>query len=230
LSQSRLSGATEQEIIRWIESKALERLGYGYQGEIYLYQKDGERFVVKSASGGRLLRFLRARMLCNEFAAYQRLQGFAGSPRCYGLLNGKYLVLEYIAGISVRHAPISDPAHFFDSLFVFIRELHARGVAHADLKRKDNLLVVNGSRPYVVDFGMAIMRKEGFAPLNHFLFKLACQFDLNAWIKLKYRKRMSEISAADRAYYHRTIIETSLRETKRVYKRIKRKLLRQPRR
>ncbi|MGH8770668.1 MAG: hypothetical protein ACREV2_05735, partial [Burkholderiales bacterium] len=212
------------------ESAAPSRFGRGYQGEIYLYEKDSERFIVKFASGRGVLRWLRARMLRNEFAAYQRLRGFEGSPCCYGLLNGKYLVLAYMNGIPIRRAPISDPARFFDSLFVFIKELHARGVAHADLKRQDNLLVVDGSRPCLVDFGMAVLRKEGFAPVNHFLFRLACQFDLNAWIKLKYRKRMAEISTADRAYYHRTLIESGLRETKRAYKWIKRLLLRPSRR
>ncbi len=230
MSSSLLSGAVEREIIHWMKSKTRKRVGGGYQGEIYLYEKDGEHFIVKFASGRGLLRLLRARMLRNEFAAYQRLHEFDASPRCYGLLNGKYLVLEFVNGIPVRRAPISDPARFFDSLFVFINELHARGVAHADLKRQDNLLVVDGSRPCLVECGMAILRKESFAPFNHFLFRLACQFDLNAWIKLKYRKRMSEVSVADRAYYHRTMIESGLREGKRIYKRIRRVLLRQPRR
>lgn len=230
MTASRLTGATEQEIICWMESAAPIRFGSGYQGEIYLYGKASERFIIKCASGKGVLRWLRSRMLRNEFAAYQRLREFDGSPRCYGLLDGKYLVLEYINGIPVRRAPISDPTRFFDRLFVFVEELHARGVAHADLKRQDNLLVVEGDTPCVVDFGMAILRKEGFAPVNHFLFRLACQFDFNAWIKLKYRKRMAEISAADRAYYHRTLLESGLREAKRAYKRIKRLLLRPSRR
>jgi RIO-like serine/threonine protein kinase len=223
----RLSGAASQRIVRWIESATADRLanrlGAGYQGDIYLYQTDEERYVIKAARGRGLFRVLRTRMLRNEFAAYQRLEGFAGSPRCYGLIDGKYLVLEYVDAVSVRVGQIVNPEIFFQSLFGFINEMHKRGVAHADLKRKENLLVVNGERPCIVDFGVAIVRTDGFAPFNHALFKLARQFDLNAWIKLKYRKRMSEISAEDRIYYHRTLIETALRETKRAYKRLKRK-------
>lgn len=222
----RLSGATSRRIVRWIEStdNAGARLGKGYQGEIYLYRSDEERYVVKVALGRGPLRVLRTRMLRNEFAAYQRLEGFAGSPCCFGLLDGKYLVLEYVDAESIRSAKIADAETFFHRLFCFIDEMHERGVAHADLKRKDNLMVVNGTRPCIIDFGIAIIRKDGFAPLNHALFKLARQFDRNAWIKLKYRKRMSEISAEDRIYYHRTFIETLLRETKRIYKRLKKRL------
>lgn len=223
-----MPGAGEHELIRWLEAQApAERVGRGHQGEIHLYEKDGRRLVIKTACGRGVPRWLRAHMLRREFAAYQRLQGFAGSPRCHGLLEGKYLVLDYVPGDSIRHASITNPARFFDQLFALTRELHARGVAHADLKRMDNLLVVDGSRPYIIDFGVAILRKEGFAPVNHFLFRLACRFDLNAWIKHKYRKRMSEISDPDRAHYRRTLIETVFRETKRAYTTIKRRLTRQ---
>jgi predicted Ser/Thr protein kinase len=220
----RLSPSIEEEIVRSIEGGNSARIGHGYQGAIYLHEIDGQRCVIKAAIGRGLLRAVRVRMLRNEFAAYQRLEGFSGSPRCYGFVNDKYLVLQYVDGRSVRHAPITNPPLFFEMLFRNIVEMHRRGIAHADLKRKDNLLVIGGERPCIVDFGTAIIRKEAFAPLNHFLFKLACQFDLNAWIKLKYRKRMGEISPADRVYYHRTIFESSLREAKRVYKRLRRKL------
>ena len=224
------SGISDADISRAIESGQSIRVARGYQGAIYLYEKNGVRYVVKAALGRGLFRIFRTFMLRNEFAAYQRLHGFAGSPRCYGLVGGKYLVLEYIEGESARHAVINDPELFFDMLRRFIAEMHERGIAHADLKRKDNLLVIAGKQPCILDFGVAIRRKDGLAPINRFLFRLARQTDLNAWIKLKYRKRMSEISAADRVYYRRTVFETALRETKRFYKHLKKRLFRQARR
>ncbi|MGH8727861.1 MAG: hypothetical protein ACREV9_06845 [Burkholderiales bacterium] len=220
-----LNGETRKKLVGWIESKQAQPHARGYQGEVFLYRENGERYIVKAASGRGIARALRARMLENEFAAYQKLEDFAASPRCYGFLDGKYLVLEYIEGISVRRGEINDPVRFFEELFAAIVELHRRGIAHADLKRKDNLLVVEGNRPCVLDFGTAIIRKDSFAPLNRLLFKFACQTDLNAWIKLKYRKRMAEISPDDRLHYHRTFVESALREGKRFYKWIKRKLL-----
>lgn len=214
----------EDALVRWIErsiADASHILAQGYQGRVYLYQDGRQRYVIKAASGSGVLRWLRTHMLRQEFRVYDRLQGYSGSPRCYGLLRGRYLVLEYVDGLPLRHAPIEDRAFFYQTLFDQIQELHARGVAHSDLKRKDNLLVVAGRRPYLIDFGAAIVRKPGFAPLNHFLFRTAARFDFNAWIKLKYNNRLEEVSAADSVYYQRTWVEKTARRTKRAYKRIK---------
>lgn len=86
-------------------------------------------------------------------------------------------------------------------------ELHRRGVAHFELKRKANLIAQPGSLPGIIDFGLAVIRKPGFAQFNHFLYRLAVQVDFNAWIKHKYRKRLIDVSPADRGYYRRTRVE-----------------------
>ncbi len=224
------AGLNLGEIERAIESGHAMSIARGYQGAIYLYETNGVRYVIKAALGRGVLRILRTAMLRNEFASYQRLHGFAGSPRCDGLVGGKYLVLEYVEAESARHAVIVDPELFFDIFLRYIGEMHERGVAHGDLKRKDNVLVVQGKQPCIIDFGTAIRRKDGFAPINHFLFGLARQTDLNGWIKLKYRKRMSEISAADRVYYRRMISEVVVRETRRLFKHLRRGLFRSSRR
>ncbi len=91
---------------------------------------------------------------------YSRLSGVTGVPRCYGLLEGCYLVLEFIDAIPRYKARITDRAMFFESLLNLIRDLHKAGVAHMDLKKKDNLLVVEGHTPFVIDFGVAVIRKS----------------------------------------------------------------------
>ena len=214
----------EDHLVRWIERSVADRthiLAQGYQGQVYLFQHAHQRLIIKAASGNGLLRWLRTRMLLRESQVYARLDGFPGCPRCYGLVRGRYLVLEYIDGIPLRSAHIADRARYYDSLHALIMQLHDRGIAHSDMKRKDNLLVVAGSRPCLIDFGAAVVRKPGFAPFNHFLFRTAVRFDYNAWIKLKYNNRLDEVSAADQGYYRRTWIEKAARRTKRVYKRIK---------
>jgi len=178
---------------------------------------------VKAAVGGGLEGLLRRWMLRREYDAYQRLTDFAGSPRCYGLIDGRYLVLEYIDGLTLRNGQIDDRRTYFDTLFAHIGELHRRGVAHADLKRKDNLLVIGGRLPCLVDFGAAIVRKPGFAPFNHYLYELARRFDFNAWAKLKYQGRMEELTPEDRPHYRRTVVEIIARAIKRSYLRLKRR-------
>lgn len=219
-----LEDVDEQELARWAEEQCARGGAHaaGYQGEVFLFERAGRRLIVKAPSGAGPLRWLRARMLRHEYRVYRRLEGFAGAPRCYGLLRGRYLVLEYVAAVPLRqgeHA-IADREAFFAALLEYLRELHRRGVAHADLKRKDNLLVVDGRRPCLVDFGAAIVRKNGFAPLNRWLYGLARTFDYNAWVKLKYQGRLGDIPPTERAYYRRTAVERMARALKRSYTRV----------
>lgn len=214
----------EDELAGWIEEQI--RAGRpaharGYQGRVYLYEAGGERLIVKVATGPAWLRALRQVGLRREHRVYQQLIGFSGSPRCLGLLRNRYLVLEYIEGVSLRTAPPVDREGYYATLLELIQELHRRGVAHADLKRKDNLLVVNGRQPYVIDFGAAIVRKPGFAPINHYLYNLARQFDLNAWVKLKHGRKFASAPAAERAQYRQTRVERIARRLKPGYEKIK---------
>lgn len=146
-------------------------------------------------------------MLRNENRVYARLPVMQGVPRCYGFLDNRYLVLEYIDGIPFRTARITDRTLFFKALLNLIKDFHKAGIAHTDLKKKDNLLVVGGKIPYVIDFGVAVVRKPGFAPLNHYLYNIASRFDFNAWVKLKYDGEYEKMSEKDGKYYNRTMVE-----------------------
>jgi predicted Ser/Thr protein kinase len=171
------------------------------------------------------MKWLRGFMLRNEYRVYKKLLGFRGSPRCYGLLRSRYLVLEYVNGVPIRHAEIADRQGFFDQLLEYIRELHDRGIAHTDLKRQDNLMVIDRRVPCLIDFGAAVLRKPGFAPVNHYLYDLARKFDYNAWVKLKYQGHYENVSAEDRVYYNRTKTEKLARWIKTQYTRIKRRFV-----
>lgn len=218
-----LADPPEDVLVRWIEASLAtgsHRLAHGYQGAVYLYPGP-PRLVIKVATGMGVTRMLRERMLRREHTVYQKLHGFCGSPRCYGLLAGRYLVLEHIEATPLRRAVLTDRTVFFDALLEHINALHARGVAHFDLKKKDNLLVTADGLPCLIDYGAAIVRKPGFAPLNRYLYRLAERFDYNAWVKLKYDGKYVNVSAADRVYYRRSFVEKVARVLKRAYKRLK---------
>jgi predicted Ser/Thr protein kinase len=222
-----LDAATERALIEWIEQPARAAQtphGRGYQGTTYRYDAGGRRLLIKVALGRGMRGWFSRWTLQREYQAYRRLDDFAGSPRCYGLLRKRYLVLDYIDALPLRQATIIDRPAFFDALLHHIQELHRRGVAHADLKRKDNLLAIDGRRPCLIDFGAAIVRKPGFAPLNHWLYALARRFDYNAWAKLKYDGRYEEMTPQDRAYYQRSAIEKIARTVKRWYLTLKRQV------
>jgi predicted Ser/Thr protein kinase len=205
-----IQNISESELLQWIRANLETRaniLSRGYQGYVYLYEDHAQRLIIKTPMGRGLGWLIRLWMLRNEYKAYSRLSGIQGVARCYGLLNGRYLILEYIDGIPIRKAQITHRDFFFETLLKVIKALHHAGVAHTDLKKKDNLLVVEGKKPYVIDFGVAVVRKTGFAPLNRYLYHVASTFDFNAWVKLKYDGEYRDLTPEDREYFNRTVIE-----------------------
>ncbi len=202
-------------------------LGSGYQASVELYSGPAGDVVVKKPHAGRLLGFLWLRLLRREHAVYLRLAQVPGVPRCYGLIDGRYLALEYIPGPSLREheSKIEDKQRFFGALLETLRAMHAAGVAHGDLKRKDNIIVGADGRPYIVDFGVARVRR-GSPLLDRLLFEQVQQMDYNAWIKLKYRRQVAQISAADARYYRPLWIERAARAVRIPWQKI---TLRRPR-
>jgi len=218
-----------------------ELISSGYQGVVYkikvdpsspeLPESDSQYLIVKETMGSAMVRRLRRFMLRREYAVYRRLEGIAGIPRCYGLEDGNRLILEFIDGHSLRLSKdeLPDREAFFSALFTIILAAHRAGVAHADLKRKENILVTTGGYPRLIDFGSAVMRKESGGAWNRWLFGLACQIDLNAWIKHKYLGRYDEISADDEKYFRPTLIERGARKIRRTWRKLTRRRWRKTR-
>ena len=177
------------------------------QGVVYRVEAGDRCLAVKAAAGRGPLLAVNQHALKHEHRAYQRLAGLAGVPACHGLIQGRWLVLDFVDGVPFREArPGPD---FFDRLLDTIRSMHERGVAHGDLKRKSNLLVDAFGHPVLLDFGAATLRRPGRHPVNHRLFEFMRRTDLNAWVKLKYGG-YAGVSDADRALLRRSWVERML--------------------
>jgi predicted Ser/Thr protein kinase len=209
------SSALAAEISAVIASGSGRReLGSGYQASVQVYALSIGEVVVKTPHHTGPLAILWRSLLRRERAVYERLQGIAGIPRSFGLV-GDQLALEYIAGPSLREheSSIKDRAAFFRRLLATLDAMHAAGVAHGDLKRKDNIIVGPGERPYLIDFGIAVRRSATSGLWNRWVFEPLVQMDRNAWIKLKYGRRIDPstepgvISAEDAAVYRPLWIE-----------------------
>ncbi|MEE2777663.1 MAG: hypothetical protein VYE73_12985 [Acidobacteriota bacterium] len=178
----------------------------GYCSSVAQLDCEGIELVIKAPANERFGFFWRY-LLRREHRAYAHLEGVAGVPRCYGLVDGRFLVLERVSGTPFREAVLDGDDAFFSELLALIERLHARGVVHGDLKKKENLLVGESGAPIALDFATAMVRRSGFAPLNHFMWRALRQFDFNAWLKHKYRRDLSKISVEDSRYYRQTPIE-----------------------
>jgi predicted Ser/Thr protein kinase len=205
-----MQGLDVPRLTEWLrrrEADGTEVVGHGAQGALRIYRQDGIELLVKSAHGRGGARWLRRWMLRREHRAYQRLADVTGVPRCYGLLAADHLVLEHLDADPYRLAKIENREFFYARLLELIRDLHRQGVAHGDIKGKNNVLVGPDEQPYLVDFGAASVAKRGFRPLHRWVFRVLAQMDYNSYVKLKYDRDYSNLAPADAALFHRTWIE-----------------------
>jgi tRNA A-37 threonylcarbamoyl transferase component Bud32 len=151
---------------------------------------DGEvKAVVKDFSRlGFLYRNTVGRFLVwRESKAYRHLQGVDGTPRLFRVIDGLALVIEEIRGRSLENAyrDITLPPSFFNELEDLVSRVHERGIAHCDLKKAANTLLGKDGRPYIIDWGAAILEREfRWYPLN-LVFKKFVTDDHMAVVKLK---------------------------------------------
>ncbi|WKZ13267.1 MAG: hypothetical protein QY320_04635 [Gammaproteobacteria bacterium] len=192
----------------------------GYQGVVYLVAGPDGVSIVKRPDGRGPMRALRRAMLRREHSIYQRLPGIAGIPACMGLGPDGELRLEFVRGASLRDAqPAPEQREqFFADLRDLILTMHRAGVAHGDLKRKDNILIASGGRPYLIDFGTAIAVSPQSGWLRCWVYRQMCRMDLNAWIKLKYRHQRADIDPADRVYDRPTLAERLARVVRQTWR------------
>ena len=175
-------------------------LGSGYQASVLLYSGPWGDVVVKQPHESVVFGALWRRLIRREHDVYTRLRGIPGIPRSFGLIDGRYLALEYVAGPSLRthEGQLAEREGFFAALLATVRAMHAAGVAHGDLKRKNNIVVGAGERPYIVDFGIATRHDDASASrLGRLWFDHAKQADYNAWVKLKYGRRIDPADVAE---------------------------------
>ncbi|NUP90054.1 MAG: hypothetical protein HUU25_09560 [Candidatus Sumerlaeia bacterium] len=157
------------------------------QATIHGVEWQGQRLVIKDFAGkGWLTRQTVGRLsLWREARAYARLRGVAGVPEVWGRIDGPALVMEWLP---LKRLPRAEeralaPA-FFDALDALLAEIHARGVAHGDVRRK-NIAVGEDGLPRLIDFTTAVCRPGGFAPLRGWLFRLQCRVDAITAVRIR---------------------------------------------
>ena len=200
---------------QWIEHSLQQQeniLAVSNQGTVLHYRGNGLDLVVKTAMGRGLVLKVRQKTLLREFEAYRRMDGLRGVPECYGLLGGRYLVVEFIRGTPYRQANWTDRANWFRDFLEILQSIHERGVSHGDLKSKPNILVTEDEKPCVIDFGTAFLHKPGFHPLNNWFFEYGKRLDINAWVKHKYHGRYADAVEEDRQLLNYGRIEYIVRK------------------
>jgi RIO-like serine/threonine protein kinase len=97
-----------------------------------------------------------------EQTALERLDGIDAVPRYLGRSGRWILLMTWFSGRDVgKAAKAKQTPEFFDRLLAAVREMHARGVVHLDLRQRRNILLRPGGLPGIIDFGGALSLTPG---------------------------------------------------------------------
>ena len=173
---------------------------------IWHIEEDGVKALVKDyRSNSFVFRNTVGRFLIwREAKAYRRLKGLKGVPSFFGVIDGLALILEEVEGRNVEllEKETRLPVRFFNALRHLVEQVHARGLAHCDLKRAPNIIIDRNGDPCIVDWSASISKREmRVFPLNR-IYQKFIKDDFNAVIKLQLRHRPEAVDSETLKQYH----------------------------
>ena len=108
----------------------------------------------------------------------RELAGIAGVPALLGW-DGTRVLRSWLPGEPMQVARPADAAYFRKALRL-LRQVHRRGIAHNDLAKEPNWLVLPGGEPGLIDFELAWRD-----PQRGWLFRMLAREDLRHLLKHK---------------------------------------------
>ena len=161
--------------------------GTGIKADLNLVEWNGVRLVVKTFVGRWwLARWIGRYQIAREGRAYRHLAGIEGIPVLHEGPDNLTLVMQYLEGQRItwiRHKPMPK-REVVEALRKLMESLHARGVAHLDLRRRDNILVDEKGAVRLIDFATAQVSPAG-SWRRRLLFPLFRSVDRSAFLKWK---------------------------------------------
>ncbi len=160
-SEQSFHGLTTERLLS--ESQLLRAATSGGTANIYVFEHEGHRYLVKSFSRhSALARWLFGRTtIGNEWRVLRALEGagIRNVPRAHALLGRYTLVMEFVDGeqlLSAKHYTDESkpPREFFEQLRCVLHQCHQAGFSHGDFRRANLLVRADGS-PCILDWATA---------------------------------------------------------------------------
>lgn len=142
-------------------------------------------------------RLLAPILIWREASALRRLAGLTGIPTIYEQPDVRGLLMEYLPALPWPQAKAPNAA--YQRLEALVSAMHARGVAHCDLRGGSNMLVDQAGQPYIVDFVARVHRGGVWNLPWNWLFRQFVAADRAALVKLRVRYARHLATAEDRA-------------------------------
>jgi hypothetical protein len=171
------------------QTRSVLNRGNARNPDVVLVDDGGRRVVVKDfAPRSAWVRATIGRWITSrEIRAYRALDGHPAVPRLLGRIDALAFAVEYRPGrhLSRRLGGELSPG-FGERIAEAVREMHARGVVHLDLRHRSNVLVDEAQQPVLIDFASAIvMPPRGLRA--RWLLPLLARLDLAAVEKWRQR-------------------------------------------
>jgi serine/threonine protein kinase len=150
----------------------------------------------------RPVRPLARRLIRHEEQIYRTLAGVEGVPRLIAA-GDRILALEHVPGrpISRFRGEASAP-DLVRRLVAVVEKMHAAGVYHADLRKRDNILVTEDGRLGIVDFDSAV-RVSHLGPPGRLLIPILALVDRYAVLKWKRWLCPADLTASETQFLRR---------------------------
>ncbi len=146
-------------------------------------------------------------LIAREAHAYELARRIEGLPLLYRRDGPFALLLEWIDGRPMAELERGDLTPlFFERLYALVARLHARGLAHGDLKSRRNILVTADQRPYVLDLASLVSRGRRWELFRNWLHEQLCLVDRNAIARLKHRLAPELLTDAERERLARPLL------------------------
>lgn len=177
------------------------KAGGGTEPEVALVVHGSARAILKdyARTPGWFGRLLAPVLLWREASALASLEGVSGIPRLYRRIDSRGLLMEYLPATPWPQAQAPDAA--YARLAALVDTMHARGVAHCDLRAPSNMLVAEDGQPYIVDFVARMRRGRRWNLPWNWLFDQFARADESALAKLRLRFAPELATQADRDLY-----------------------------
>ena len=191
-------------------------------GRILLIRDADRLFVRRDLSAAPwLLRGVAWWLARREALALRQLDGLARTPRLLHW-DGRHLDRSYLAGDAMYQRPPRGDLAYFRRARRLLQQLHRRGVAHNDLAKEANWLVLDDGRPAIIDFQLAVRGD----PRSRWM-RLLAREDLRHLLKHKRMYCRAALTPVEKRVLKRTswLRDLWFRTGKPVYRVVTRKIL-----
>lgn len=157
-----------------------------------------------------------------EARGLEAVAGMADVPQLLRW-DGRMLDRSYMAGHAMYQRPPRGDLAYFRQARHLLRQLHARGLAHNDLAKEANWLVLEDGRPAIIDFQLAVRGRS-----RSRWMRLLAREDLRHLLKHKRTYCPESITPVERRVLKRTswLREAWFATGKPVYRVVTRRILR----